>query len=564
MFEGDLSELSTADLLESAAEYRVLAHRADTRLLEVALVYADRYHPSAHPDRANRAGRRACDGRERAVVLGGDGCPEILEFAVAEFGVMLGISPGVATSYIGNAFALRHRFPFTWARVLAGEATPWKACRIVADCSKLSQEAAAYVDRRVAGIVDSISPYRLDQIVTAAKMHADPASARAEAAEKARERGVFIGQADKHGTTTMYIKAATGAVARNNARLAAIADALQILGDTRPLQARRADAVGIIADSLFTEELIAQARQYRLSRPATDIPDTTSTAEATDTREPGSAPQTAAPETIAPDPSGASPSGADPSGASPSGASPGGAADTFGAGSGMRSEPHWGDDDLLRDWMHDRDEPGADDNPDDSGDGDSMEAAARRALHARLAQIRRDAYTCPAHPSGGSRTELYVHLTDLTLATGTGVLRIEGLGPMIADQLTELVGHGPYIVKPVIDLNDAVSVNAYEIPDRIRERVKLTHPVELFPFGTRETSRSIDLDHIRPFDPLGPPGQTSTPSLAPLSRYGHRVKTHAQGWDVHRVDYRTLEWTTPHGFRFHVDPRGTRRIRKDE
>jgi hypothetical protein len=44
MFEGDLSELPTADLLESAAEYRVLAHRADTRLLEVALVYADRYH----------------------------------------------------------------------------------------------------------------------------------------------------------------------------------------------------------------------------------------------------------------------------------------------------------------------------------------------------------------------------------------------------------------------------------------------------------------------------------------------------------------------------------------
>ena len=143
--------------------------------------------------RPGRAGV-SWDGRERAVVLGGDGCPEILEFAIAEFAVMLGISPRVAANYIGQALALRHRFPFTWARVLAGEATPWKACRIVAECAKLSEDAARYVDRRVAPLVDSITPYRLNKIVQAAKMHADPDLARAEAAEKARERGVFVGR----------------------------------------------------------------------------------------------------------------------------------------------------------------------------------------------------------------------------------------------------------------------------------------------------------------------------------------------------------------------------------
>ena len=126
--------------------------------------------------------------------------------------------------------------------------------------------------------------------------------------------------------------------------------------------------------------------------------------------------------------------------------------------------------------------------------------------------------------------------------------------------MAELIGHGPYTVKPVIDLNDAVSVDAYEIPDRIRERIKLTHPVELFPFGTQETHRGMDLDHLQPYDPLGPPGQTSTTNLAPLGRYGHRVKTHAHGWTVHRLDPKTLEWTTPHGFTFHVDPTGTHRV----
>ncbi|MEV4266116.1 hypothetical protein AB0J62_31895, partial [Kribbella sp. NPDC049584] len=203
--------------------------------------------------------------------------------------------------------------------------------------------------------------------------------------------------------------------------------------------------------------------------------------------------------------------------------------------------------------------PGPRSEPDD---GAPMDGAAQRALDARLAQIKQDAYANPAGPGGQVRpgqTEVFVHLTDLTLATGTGVLRAEGIGPLLADQLTELVGHAPYTVKPVIDLNDAVSADAYEIPARIRERVRLTYPVELFPYGTRETHRTIDLDHLQPYDPNGPAGQTSTRNLAPLSRFAHRVKTHARGWNVHRVDVKTLEWTTPHGFTFQVDPTGTHR-----
>ena len=111
MFEGDLATLTTADLLASAADHDAEARRVDARRLEHAQVYADRFHPDAGPA---RPGRRSWEGRERAVVLGGDGCPEILEFAIAEFAVMLGISPRVAANYIGQALALRHRFPFTW------------------------------------------------------------------------------------------------------------------------------------------------------------------------------------------------------------------------------------------------------------------------------------------------------------------------------------------------------------------------------------------------------------------------------------------------------------------
>ncbi|HET6986409.1 MAG TPA: hypothetical protein VFI00_07320, partial [Kribbella sp.] len=207
MFEGDLATLSTADLLASAAEHQAEANRVAARGLEHAQVYADRHHPSACPD---RPGRRSWEGRERTGVLGGEGCPEGVEFAIAEFAVVTGVSARVAAGYLGQALALRHRFPFTWARVQAGDATAWKAGRIAADCAGLSAEAAAYVDRRVAPLVDSITPYRLQRIVTAAKLHADPDLARTEAAEKAGERGVFVGHSTEHGTKTMYIKAAAG------------------------------------------------------------------------------------------------------------------------------------------------------------------------------------------------------------------------------------------------------------------------------------------------------------------------------------------------------------------
>ncbi|TCO30263.1 uncharacterized protein DUF222 [Kribbella steppae] len=618
MFEGDLATLSTPDLLESAAEHRAEANRLDARLLEHAQTYADRHHPDTYPTRPeHRPGRSTGDGRERAIVLGGDGCPEIAEFAPAEFGVMLGISAGAAADFIGQALALRHRLPLTWARVQAGQATPWKARKIATACLDLSEDAARSVDRRVCRVVDTLTPIRLDKIVDAAKHHADPEAARKKAAEKARERGVYLARSDEHGTKRIHIRTGSGHAIRFNARIGSIAEALKVLGDTNPLQSRRADAVGIIADPRYTEELLHQAHKLLNTRPAPPGPpadtgsggtQTTDTAaEATTDDGATRAAPTASGRDAAP---GTGMTNDQSAASSTASATDQGSASTAGCGGAPASArasdggAYSGDEGLLEDWA----EPGLDDEADrdaphpshsdlpdpldtpvkdavepfDPGlrldrddDGEALDtatvdAAARRALDARLAQIRHDAHTHPttrgrANDAGGAagrlhpgKTEIYVHLTDHTLATGTGVLRVENLGPLLAGQLSELVGHGPYAVKPVIDLNDAVSVDAYEIPDRIRERVKLIHPVELFPYGTRETHAAMDLDHIEPYDPLGPPGQTTPANLAPLRRFPHRVKTHGR-WTVRRLDPKTLEWTTPNGFTFHVDPTGTHR-----
>ena len=73
----------------------------------------------------------------------------------------------------------------------------------------------------------------------------------------------------------MYIKAAAGAVIRNKATLDAIAEALKTFGDTRPVQHRRADAVGIIADPRYTQELLTQARHHHLHSTTDTAPDAT-------------------------------------------------------------------------------------------------------------------------------------------------------------------------------------------------------------------------------------------------------------------------------------------------
>ena len=47
---------------------------------------------------------------------------------------------------------------------------------------------------------------------------------------------------------------------------------------------------------------------------------------------------------------------------------------------------------------------------------------------------------CPPQPSGwpavAGQTVIYVHLTEHTLATGTGVLRVEGIGRLLAIQVS--------------------------------------------------------------------------------------------------------------------------------
>jgi hypothetical protein len=524
MFEDDVSELGLAEALAATAQWRALRDHAEARLVELAQRVADLSSPdipaAVHPspegeiDQADRGHRR---GLERSVLSGGAGCAAFKEFVTAEFGAMLKVSAGTARQFIGQALALRHRLPRVWAAVLAGEATAWKARHVAWVCRELSVEAVAVVDARVAGIVDSVSWYRLGKILTAAVYEADPAAAHAAAEQKASERGVYLGRVDEHGTRAAHVYAATGDVLRFDAAVNDVADALAEFGDADPLRLRRAKAVGILADPDHAVALLdAAGAPHRSSALVPASPPATTAPSRTPVSGLGALGCAGLPSPLVP----------------PVASAPGAPAPV---------EP-WDEPDL---------EP------------EPMDAAQRQALNARLAGLP-GITTSPATgrritTERVARTVVYVHVTDRSLATGTGVVRVEGAGPLLATQLTELIGHRPYLVKPVIDLNQQISVDAYEIPRRIRERTKLTYPVEQFPYGTAETTFGTDLDHIEPFDRHGPPGQTSTTNLAPLRRFSHRVKTHGR-WRVRRLPDGALEWTSPHDFRFRVDHTGTHPI----
>ncbi|MFI7068591.1 DUF222 domain-containing protein [Kribbella sp. NPDC050124] len=514
MFEGDLAELCTTELLTVAAEFDLAEERAAVRKLEVALAYADR-----HAVLAGGEDSEPLPGRERLRVYGGEGCPGVAEFAPVELGAVLRMSSGAAASFLGEALALRHRLPRIWAAVLAGNAMPWRARMVAKACLSVSMQAAAIVDRRIVGIVDTVTPSRLANIVRAAVWEADPERAKADAEAAARQRGVFVGPSDDHGTKRFWVRAAAGDVIRFDATVDDLACALKALGDTDSLDARRAKAVGWIADPAAAHQLLEVARHLARTRP-------NPTAARADT---DSAPFDGCPDhdpepddLYGPDTQEPPTNGPDPCGTAAS----------------------WRT--LVR-----------------PTGGVTEDGFTRRvlagALPARLAALKQHAYSHGLAADSGrrpTRHTLYVHLTDHALTTGKGVLRVEGLGPLLLAQLSELLGHDQIVVKPVIDLHEQISVHSYEIPDRIRDRVRLRHPVAMFPYSSAEATAGMDQDHVVPYDRAGPPGQTSTDNLIPLGRLHHRAKTFG-GWSNRRLPAGAVEWTSPHGFRFRVDHTGT-------
>jgi len=162
-------------------------------------------------------------------------------------------------------------------------------------------------------------------------------------------------------------------------------------------------------------------------------------------------------------------------------------------------------------------------------------------------------------PTVGKRqVMLYVHLSEDALRSG-GTGRTENAGQHLvtADQIREWCRTaGKVTVRPVIDLNDELTTPGYRPTETQREQVTLRDRWCPFPF-CECNARHGDQDHITPYDPDGPPDQTTSSNLGPPCRTHHRVKTFSD-WTYTKISADAYLWRSPHGYVFLKDRTGTR------
>ena len=436
MFENDLVDLNAAETLAAAEANEHTLITAETRRLHIAAHWAD-----LHPGDAVAESR--LPGSERPAQLGGDGTPTIGDFAPAELGCALRISDGSAARLIGDALDLRHRLPSIWVAAQAGQVPAYQARRIAHATRHLTMAQAGFVDRQLAPTLGAVAWGRLQTLLEAAIYQADPMRAEQEAEAAARERFVRLGRASEHGLKLIIARATAGDAIWFKATIDRIADILAHDGDLDPGEIRRSKAIGILAQPAQALQLLCRHQDDNGDGPG----------------EPADAEARPASEEI-----------------------------TF-------DEP--GDfDDFDR--PGDFDEPGDPQDPDPPADPPS-------STHTLIEAGDTDHHSLNLTPPpfdperARPRAVVYVHLAAEALTAGTGIARVENVGPIMLGQLHVLLGNRCSIsLKPVIDLPaEHISVDCYEIPAQLREQLLLRYPADVFPYAAT-VSRSIDIDHTIP------------------------------------------------------------------
>ena len=258
MFDIDFAALDSDATLATAGSARAVAERAEVVVLQAAAHWADLHGVlDADPDDPDG---RVLPGMEQLVQLGGAGTPVVAEFAPAELGAELAMSPFAARQLIADALDLRHRLPALWARVLAGEVKPWIARKTAETTRNVSAEIAAVVDRRVTKWAHSLSWGRLENIITAAVIAADPAAADHKAHQAQTQQGVWVSQSNDHGIKDIFIRTEAPNAVWFDAALDRVADSLGFLGDTASKDIRRAKAVGVLAQPQQALDLFTTTR----------------------------------------------------------------------------------------------------------------------------------------------------------------------------------------------------------------------------------------------------------------------------------------------------------------
>jgi len=463
-----VEDLSGSELLDRAGDLAATRDRCEVEILRVAVQHAYLHNAETlDPAEVRRP------GRERARRCGGEGVPDVSDFAAAELGARVGMSTVSAWMLMCDGLDLVHRLPRLWARVESGEVRVYLARLVARKTRDLSAERAAYVDGRVATYADGrLTWSRFQALVDAAVAAADP-QATAEAEAKAAQQQVATRTCPDpetdHGMWGFYIKAPARTVLVFDAALQRIADILADLGDTDPVYKRRVTALLVLSRPDLAAELIQtyQAWRDRPEDPACEPPD---------------------------DP-------ADPGTSEASG-------DAVSTSSTDGPKP-------VIDWA------------------------------TLLPQVVINVHTYADPDTGDS----------------SGIARVERCGAVTEAWIKEhLSTCAKVTVRPVLDIESLAPVDAYEIPERHRQAVRLMTPADTFPYSTSLNPDQVD--HTEPFkhgpDSIGA-GQSRLGNYGPMSTPHHRLKTFGR-WTVKQPFPGIYLWRDPYGVVYLVDHTGTRAL----
>jgi hypothetical protein len=260
-----LDDLAGGELLDEVARLHRAREQASAQILVAATEWA--YQHSEQRFDLGLVNR----GGERFVRLGGEGTPRVAEFAPAVLGARLQLSPYAAARLIAEALDLKHRLPGLWARVQALEVRESYARFVARKTHDLTVEQARFVDTRVAESADGRLPWsRFETLVEASIVQADPEAAQQREQAAAIQQFAKPTHSDEHGIRGFYVRADFATIARLDATVAYLAEALLELGDEGTLDERRVKAVLILANPTHAVQLLQAYAEWRKGQAASD------------------------------------------------------------------------------------------------------------------------------------------------------------------------------------------------------------------------------------------------------------------------------------------------------
>lgn len=186
---------------------------------------------------------------ERSLPLGGEGCPEIAEFAVIEFAAALGKSTESGRRYLARSAEGHYRLTRCWSRLEAGDLPAWKLGMIADQTMSLSPAAAAFVDQHVAPVAHKVGPAQLMRLVEEGKARFDPEQTEVDrlVAAEARKFDIAIAEAGVDGVVRTDGGLDLADALDLEAAVADLAHQLLLDGCTESLDVRRSMALGLLA-----------------------------------------------------------------------------------------------------------------------------------------------------------------------------------------------------------------------------------------------------------------------------------------------------------------------------